>query len=135
MSKASTSNYDNAMNKYNDLVNKYTGSANYKDLYKESSNIASQNAKEVQQDKYKTYVSQGMNPAKAARMASQDATQTYKEDKENLVSKLYSANQDTVNAQANNITHSKTVDDVNNQNKGRALATVGGVVSGVANAL
>lgn len=135
MSKASTKNYDSAVEKYNTLVNKYTGADNYADLYNQSAKVASKNAQQVQQDKYNAYLSQGMNPAKAARMASQDATENYTNEKNNLVNNLYNANKDTLAAQNVNIENAKADDDVQNKNKGRALATVGGVVSGVANAL
>lgn len=135
MSKASTKNYDSAVEKYNTLVNKYTGADNYADLYNQSAKVASKNAQQVQQDKYNAYLSQGMNPAKAARMASQDATENYTNEKNNLVNNLYNANKDTLAAQNVNIENAKADDDVQNKNKGRALATIGGTMSGLANAI
>ncbi|MBQ0003573.1 MAG: hypothetical protein KBT21_08540 [Treponema sp.] len=135
MAKASTKNYDSAVQKYDELVNKYYGADNYKNLYKDASKVASENSKQVQQDKYNTYISQGMNPAKAARMASQDASNNFTEEKNGLVSQLYGANQDVVNAQGTKLDYAKAKDDVSNQNKGRVLATAGGVISGIANAI
>ena len=135
MSKASTKNYDNAVSKYNELVSKYYGADNYSNLYNQAANTASKNAQSVQQDKYNTYISQGINPAKAARMASQDASENYTTEKNNLVSNLYNANKDVVEAQQTNIQNAVNKDNTTNANNGRALATIGGVASGVASAI
>lgn len=135
MSKASTKNYDSAVEKYNTLVEKYMGADNYTDLYNQSAKVASKNAQQVQQDKYNAYLSQGMNPAKAARMASQDASENYTNEKNNLVNNLYNANKDIVSAQGVNIENAKTDDSAKNSNTGRILGTIGGIASGVVNAI
>lgn len=67
-------------------------------------------------------------------MASADATANYTNEKNTLVNNLYSANKDVLAAQDKNIEKAKVNDDTKNQNNGRALATIGGAVSGVANA-
>lgn len=135
MSKASTDNYNAAIHKYNQLTQQYMGEDAIKKNYDTASEIAAKNSTKVQQDKYNSYLSQGMNPAKAAKLASQDASNQYTQDKNELVNTLYNANKDVVNAQNQNIENAKTKDDVSNQNKGRILSTVGGVASGVASAL
>lgn len=136
MSKATSDNYTSAIDKYNELAAASTGADALKAQYTTASELASENAKTVQDQKYKSYLSQGMNPAKAARMASKDASESFETSKNTMANALYEAErQKSETIGKNEVEAGKVKDDTKNQNKGRVLGTIGGVVSGVANAL